>query len=136
MSGNPFEFLNSINGSKQNMIRGSENPEAAAKDYNKFLTARSLSYHEDVIGIVNELNINGTATHGITPLQHYEFLLYSTPRGRRYGKWLKPEREDEIELVMRFYKYSYERAREIIDLFSEDDFAKMRASEQKGGATK
>lgn len=115
------------------MIRGSENPEAAAKDYNKFLTARSLSYHEDVIGILNELNINGTATHGITPLQHYEFLLYSTPRGRRYGKWLKPEREDEIELVMRRYGYSYTRACEVIDLFDEEDFKQMRDAEKQGG---
>lgn len=136
MANGPFDFLNDINGTKANRIRGSDMRESEEKQYNKFLTARSLSYFQDTVAIVNELNIHGTAAHGITPMQHYEFLLYSVPKGRRFGKWAKPELESRVELIQECYGYSYVKARAVADLLTEDDYQRLLASRETGGTIK
>jgi len=53
---NPFDYLNSINVTKQNMMRGSENDELAEKGYNPFMVNRGLSYFQDTIALANEMN--------------------------------------------------------------------------------
>ena len=46
---NPFDYVNSINDIKKNLMVGTENDELAEKDYNAFLVNKSLSYFIDTI---------------------------------------------------------------------------------------
>ena len=62
----PFDYVNSINVTKTNMMRNTENDELAEKGYEPFLTNRSLSYFEDTIGMANEMNFRSGADKGFT----------------------------------------------------------------------
>lgn len=130
----PFEFVESINKTKVNLIRESGNPDSMTKLYNPFLTARTLSYHRDVILIVNELNRRGLVDFGITPLQHYEFLINIVPKGNRRAKWSKPEKDEDIETLANYKKINLERARELYDLMSDEERADIKNLRKIGGA--
>ena len=52
----PFDFINSINFTKKNMIRGTENDDLAEKSYVPYITNRTLSYFTDTLLYANEMN--------------------------------------------------------------------------------
>ena len=127
------DALNSINVTKKNLIRDSGAPDVAEKLYVPFLTARSLSYHADCIMFVNEINTRGRAEHAVSNGMHYEFLLHAIEKRKRFASWQKPTKDDDIYLIMREYKYSHEKARDVVDLFSEEDLEALRRKANTGG---
>ena len=46
---NPFDYLNAINDTKQNVIEDSDNPELAEKLYPPYLVNRGLSFFIDTV---------------------------------------------------------------------------------------
>jgi hypothetical protein len=114
------DFLNSINKTKQNVIKKSPAPDAAEKAYLPFVTLRSLSYHRDVVLLCNELNVRGLSGHNVSNKMHYEFLLRAIPKGNRFSKWTKPEPDPVVERLMQVYNYNYERAVEANGLLTEE----------------
>lgn len=131
---NLSDWLESINFGKNNLIRSSHSPEVAQKLYAKFPIARSMSYSMDCILLVNELNARDLANHGLSNLQHYEFLLNVIPKKKRYGKWEKPEVPEEVKLLQDLYGYSYEKAREAANVLTEEQLADIKKSLEKGGS--
>ncbi len=119
--------LNSINFEKTNIMRNSENGEQAEKDYPQFPISRLLSYSQDCIFIINELNCRGLSQHGITPLMHYEFLLNLVPKKKRFNKWIHPEKDKMIEMIMEYENISYQKASEINELLPQSDKDKIKA---------
>jgi len=128
-----IEALNSINQDKRNLIRNSGAPKAAEKQYPSFPVARSLSYHPDSILLVDELNQRGMKEHNVHPIMHYEFLLYVIPKRKRYGKWGKPQKDHDIEILMEVFQYSYEKAKDIYRVLSKEQMDEIRASREQGG---
>jgi NACalpha-BTF3-like transcription factor len=128
--------LNSINISKQNLMRDDvgNTVEAEVKGYPAFPVMRSLSYHQDVILIINMLNEVGLQSFGVNPQQHYEFLLHAVPKAKRFAKWAKQDKEEDIELLMETFPVSYEKAKDILSLIGEADMQRIRNS--KGGDEK
>lgn len=126
-----IEALNSINDNKKNIIRESTNPKLAEKLYPPFPVARSLSYSPDCILFVNELNTRGLHQFNVSNIMHYEFLLYAITKKKRYNKWSKPEINDTIKHIMEMESLSYDKARDIYNLLSDEvkkDIDKVYAS--------
>ena len=69
----PFDFVNSINHKKNNMMRDTENDELAESSYVPFLTNRQLSYFPDTLFYANQMNILHNADNKL----QYEYLLNS-----------------------------------------------------------
>ena len=67
----PFDFVNSINFTKKNMMRDTANDDLAEKSYVPFLTNRSLSYFTDTLLYANEMN----KLHQLDNKLQYEFFL-------------------------------------------------------------
>lgn len=129
-----FDYVNSINETKENLIRGSHSPEASEKMYDPFVASRSLSYHQDCILLVNELNSRGLNTHGVTKKQHYEFLLNVLNKKKRYAKWGKIDKiHEDIKFIMSTFDYSEQKAREVYPLFSESQLEDIRELFVEGG---
>ena len=63
---NPFEFLNSINTTKKNLITDSD----TEKEYNPFLVNRGLSNFIDTVFVANEMN----QRHFMDKKMQYDFL--------------------------------------------------------------
>lgn len=128
----PFDYVNSINFSKENMMRNTENDELAEKGYDPFLTNRSLSYFEDTIGMANEMNLRANADK----LLQYEFLLNTIRKRKRFSKWVKPEKNESIALIQEFYGYSRRKAEEAADMLTNEQIDEIRNKLLKGGLKK
>ena len=121
-----IEYLNSINTTKKNIIRDSEDRFSAEKSFPAFPVLRSLSYHVDAVQLVNELNTRSLDEFGLTPIMKYEFLLDVLPKKKRFAKWAKSEFEELAEIIVELENISYAKALEIIPLLSENKIEHLR----------
>lgn len=122
---NPFDYLNSINHTKQD-IMDDDIKEAA---YNAFLINRSLSYFQDTVLLANEMN----RYHHLDNKLQYHFLINITRKRKRFSKWMKPDTVSDIEVVKEYYGYSNEKARQAITLLSPQQLELIRKKVDRGG---
>ena len=125
---NPFDFVNSINYSKKDIM---ETPEDE-NSYAPFVINRSLSYFADTVGIANEMNIK----HHLDNRLQYQFLINIIRKRKRFSIWIKPEIENDIDVVKEYYGYSNEKARQILSLLTPSQIDIIRNKVNKGGRRK
>ena len=104
----PFDFVNSINITKKNLMKGSYNDELSEKAYIPFLTNRSLSYFTDTLLYANEMNRYPTLDNKL----QYEYLLNSIRTKKRFSKWFKKGDAKQLELIAKYLKVSLREAKE------------------------
>jgi len=126
---NPFDYTNSINTSKKNLMRDTNNDLLAEKSYSPFLTNRALSYHNDTVAIANEMNVS----HHLDKRLQYEFLLNIIRPKKRYAKWSKKEKGGDVEVVKEFYKYNETKARQALTILTKEQISDIRNIMEKGG---
>jgi hypothetical protein len=122
----PFDFLNSINTSKKNLI--AEDP-GLEKDYKPFLMNRGLSYFQDTIMYANQMNI----CRDLDPKLQYDFLISTIRPRKRFSKWFKKEDDSDVEAVKEYYGYSNSQAVQAISILSSDQIKIIKTSLEKGG---
>ena len=122
---NPFEFLNAINYTKKDLMVDPENE----KHYNSFVINRSLSYFPDTVALANEMN----KYHHLDSRLQFSFLINIIRKRKRFSKWIKPEIENDVEVVKRYYGYSNEKARQILPLLTPQQIQIIRNKVNKGG---
>lgn len=124
-----FEFLEAINNSKKNPWEEfGANVEALDKAYSPFMINRMLSYHADAILLANELNMRSSKSHELPNQAHFEFCSGVLTKKKRFTRLAKPVEDEKIELIIATCKYSRAKAEEVVDLFSEADFDRMRTA--------
>lgn len=123
---NPFEFLNSINTTKKNLIDKDSDAESS---YNPFLVNRSLSYFPDTVFMSNEMN----RLHHLDAKLQYDFLINIVRKKKRFSKWDKPEERDDIECVKRYFGYSETKAKQVVGLLSESQIKTIKSKVSIGG---
>jgi hypothetical protein len=124
---NFFDFLNSINDSKEDLLK--KDP-LSEKDYNSFMVNRGLSYFGDTILYANEMN----SRTDIPKKWQYEFYLYGIKKKRRFSKWHKKDvNGEDLKLVMEEYQYSTKRALEVLSLLTEEQLQTIREKHDTGG---
>jgi hypothetical protein len=126
---NPFEYLNSINTSKENLMTGTDNDQLAEKDYAPFMVNRGLSYFQDTIAIANEMNVN----HHLDHKPQYEFLLNIVRPRKRFSKWFKKEQSDDLEAIKEYYGYSTAKSLQVLPILTPDQITKIKEKLEKGG---
>lgn len=102
----PFDYINSINYTKENLMRNSDNDELAESGYVPFITNKTLSYFTDTLFYSNEINQYHHTDHKL----QYEYLLNSIRPKKRFAKWVKSMDSDELEIVKLYYNYSTKKA--------------------------
>ena len=117
---NPFDYVNSITASKISMMNGDPLEE---RDYNAYLTNRSLSNFADTIFLANAMNTN----HHLDKRMQYDYLFYSATKKKRYSKWHKPEYNNqfEVEAVKAVFGYNENRARQVLSILKPEDIKKI-----------
>jgi len=124
---NPFDFLNAINLTKKDLIR--EDP-LNEKDYVPFMVNRGLSYFSDTVMMANEMNRHSS----IPKVWQNDFLLNTISKKKRFSKWHKKDADDKVVLqIMEYYKYSYERAQEVLNILSPEQLKIIEEKLFKGG---
>jgi hypothetical protein len=125
---NPFEYLNSINYTKEDIMVD----DIAEKAYNSFMTNRSLSYFQDTVFFANEMN----RYHHLDKKLQFSFLINIIRKRKRFSKWIKPELDSDVDVVKEYYGYSNEKARQALTLLSPSQIEELRKKVSKGGTRK
>tara|TARA_B100001287_G_scaffold172040_1_gene144857 strand:- start:861 stop:1238 length:378 start_codon:yes stop_codon:yes gene_type:complete len=122
---NPFEYVNAINMTKQDIMID----DIAEKAYNPFIVNRSLSYFRDTVLMANEINMNA---HLDNRLQ-FDFLINIVRKKKRFSKFMKPETVSDVEVVKEYYGYSNEKAKSALTLLTSDQINELKKKVYKGG---
>jgi hypothetical protein len=124
----PFDFIKAINESKDVM----KNDPFAEKDYIPFLVNRGLSFFQDTILQVNEMNRN----HFLDNKLQFDFLINNIRSRKRWSKWLKPDKIDNLEIVKIYFGFGNEKAKEALEVLSNEDIKEIKSKLAKGGVEK
>ena len=122
------DFLTRINVSKHNIM---EDEPLTEKEYVPFVINRTLSYFPDTVMYANELN---TRSHLDNKLQ-FDYLLNSIRAKKRFSRWLKPEKNVDIDVIKEYYSCSYRKAHEIAQILSGDQLSLIYKCMERGGLT-
>ena len=129
---NPFDYVNAINDTKKNLMVGTDNDELAEKGYIPFMVNKSLSYFIDTILYANEIN---EYAHIDNKLQ-FEYYLNGILKKKRFSKWAKKEKSDDLDIICEYYGCNYTRAAEIHKIINKTNIDFMKQKLQKGGVIK
>ena len=124
------EYLNSINHSKENLLR--ERDEREEKSYAPFVINRCLSYFPDTILLVNAAN----SIPNIDKRFHYEYLLHSIRKRKRWSKWLKKEQDERLNWIKEYYNVSDKRAQEYLEILTEAQLEEIKSKTTYGEKNK
>ena len=122
---NPFDYVNAICDTKQNLITD----DVSEKAYNPYMVNRSLSYHYDTVLLANEMN----RRHFLDKKLQNDFLINTVRKKKRFAKWIKPISPNDLEVVKEYYGYSNEKARQVLPLLNDDQMGQLRQRIFKGG---
>lgn len=122
---NPFEYLNAINYTKQNVMVD----DLAEKSYNSFMVNRGLSYFSDTVLMANEMN----RYHHIDNRLQFDFFINIVRKKKRFSKWNKPEIVSDVEVVKQYYGYSNEKSRQVLSLLTSKQIDELKKKVYKGG---
>lgn len=125
----PFDFINAINQSKEDLIAKSDNPELAEKIYEPFIVNRGLSFFTDTILYANEMNRLAL----LDKKPQFAYLLNSIRPRKRYSKWFKQEKIEKLDIVSEYFGYSKSKAKDIIEILTDDQIKIIKEKLQKGG---
>ena len=121
---NPFDFVKSITYTKQDIMN-----DLNESEYESFLVNRALSYHQDCLLYANEMN----RRFELSVRLQYHYLLNTIRKRKRFAKWQKPLKIDDLKIVMEYYQVSRAKAEEYLNILSENNIAVLRKKMNKGG---
>ena len=124
----PFDFLNEINYGKKNLMVDDVDHQVE-KQYMPFIVNKGLSYTMDTVIYANEMNIR---PHIDKKLQ-FDYLINTIRRNKRFPKWLKPEEDENIKVIMDYYGYNVQRANEVLSLHSMEEISQLKEKLDTGG---
>ena len=90
---------------------------------------KGLSFYPDTVIQANEMN---SRPHLDRKMQ-FNFLINIIRSKKRYSKWLKPEKLNDLEVVQEYYGYSKEKARQVLPLLSDEQINYIKLRIKKGG---
>lgn len=101
----------------------------AEKKYPPFMVNRGLSYFQDTVLMANEMN----RYHHIDNRLQFDFFINIIRKKKRFSKWAKPEKLNDVEVIKEYYGYSNEKARQASKLLSSDQIDELKKKVYKGG---
>lgn len=126
---NPFDYVNSILTTKKNLIVDSD----TEKGYDPFLTNRSLSYHFDTIMFANNMN----KRNHLDKKMQYDYLINTVrSKKRSFAKWVKKQKNDDVECIKILYGYSTAKALDVLRLLSKEQIQQLKEKADTGGLRK
>lgn len=124
----PFDYVKAINYTKEDLMVD----EVSEKTYNPFIINRALSMGIDTVLQANEMNMR----HGLDKRLQFDFLLNSISKRKRFDKWQKAEKSEDLEYVKQYFNYSYPKAVQALSILSPKQLNEIKTILNKKGGTK
>ena len=74
--------------------------------------------------------------HYIDNKLQFDYLLNNIRQRKRWSKWLKPDKIDNLELVKTYFGFGNEKAKEALEVLSNEDIEEIKSKLAKGGVEK
>ena len=125
------DYLNAINFDKKPLLDTDD--EAWAKKYPPYVINKCLSMFYDCIAQANEMN----GYHFLDKKTPFHFYINSIRKKKRFGgKWLSQAKLKNLEYVKEYYGYSNEKAKDALNILTEEQIELIKISLLKGGRTR
>ena len=124
------DYLNAINFSKEKLLDTDDI--TWEKKYPPYIINKGLSYFSDTVMMANEMN----RLHHATKHMQFSFLLNTIRSQKRFSKWLKASKIKDLEAIKEYYKYSNNRAKEVLSLLTKEQIDYIKEKISKGGKKK
>ena len=122
----PFDYIKAVTSTKENMIVD----DLTEKEYNPFIVNRGLSMGIDTVLQANEMN----QRHHLGKKLQFDFLLNSISKRKRFDKWQKADKSEDLEYVKAYYNYSYPKAIAALSVLSDKQIELIKEKiNNKGG---
>ena len=122
------DYLNSINYSKQYLMGEDEDP-GWEKNYPSYVINKCMSHHMDTVMFANEMNMNPVLDNRL----QYDFFINIVRSRKRFSPWGKKKKIDDLELVKRYYGYSYEKAKQALEILTPQQINFIKDKLNTGG---
>lgn len=122
----PFDFVNAIHYTKEQLIVD----DWSEKQYNPFIVNKALSFGADTVVAANEMN---SRPHLEKRLQ-FDFLINTVRARKRFNKWLKADKIEDLDLVKQYYNYNTEKAIQAMRILSAENLQRIKKHLNTGGA--
>ena len=120
------DYLNSINQNKQNLI---DQDPLAEKKYPAYIVNKCMAQHLDTVMHANEMNQWVNLPNKL----QYDFFINTVRPKKRFSPWDKKDKIDDLELIQKYYCYSVEKARQVIDILSRQQLDYIKDKLNTGG---
>ena len=119
MSNNVFDQIKGINLKEYNY---------QAPEYKGYVANINFSFFPETIFFANEIN-----KYVVNDKHNYDFYYYALPKKKRYSKWIKTDRNDDLQLIAKAYRVNKSKAQEILPLLTDDDIKQLKEELHEGG---
>lgn len=126
MKKNPFDYVKSVSYEKEDIMLDEQDE----KSYSPYLTNRALSYHEDSIYFTNEMNTRFDTENRL----QYLFFLNILRKRKRFSNWEKPQENEQVDIVSKYYDVSTSKAKEYFSLLTADQIEVLKERMNIGGS--
>jgi len=122
-----WDYVNDILHGKQDL----KDEPGFESEYKPFVVNQALTYHIDTILLANQMNINPF----LNKRQQYQFLLGTVRPKKRWSKWVKKPKDDDLAAIQKCYQYSFVKAKKAKRCLSDEQIAKIKKNQEEGGIT-
>jgi len=119
-----FDFLDSINQNKKDIM-----DDFNEKEYVPYVINHFLSGTVDSVLYAQEMN----QRYLLDKRLQYDFLRLALRPKKRYSKWLKPEKLEDVNNLMIYYGVNRQRATEVLDLHTDEQLKYIKKKVRIGG---
>ncbi|AUR85839.1 clamp loader A subunit [Vibrio phage 1.081.O._10N.286.52.C2] len=128
----PFDALTGITMKKYGL-----NLPEDVRDYEgvKFMVNRGLSQEVDTLVHAYIMSTSGA---NLPPEMHYDYYYHAVRKGKRYTKWAKADKYENVDLIIEIYQVSKPKAIAILDRLTDEDLTRLVTwyESRSGGLTR
>jgi hypothetical protein len=125
----PFDFINEASYSKKDLILTDESPEEIEKMYNPYIVNRGFSFYNDTVLHANEMNMR----HHLFKGAQFHYYLGALRSRKRFSKWHKLEKDDDLDLIQKYYQCNRQVAKQYLDVLSPEEIKNINSRVAEGG---
>ena len=74
--------------------------------------------------------------HELDKRMQNDYLLHSIRSKKRFSKWVKNKKEERVDLIKQYFNYSNQKAREVLDIITDEEYNQIKQAFETGGTSK
>jgi hypothetical protein len=129
---NPFDFMNAVSFSKEDLIKNHDTPDQIEKQYTPYVVNRGFTNFEDTILHANEMNMR----HHLFHAAQFDYYRGALRKRKRFSKWPKADKSTDLDAIQQVYNCNRTVAKLYYKALSQDDMKSVKNKLTIGGSSK